>query len=183
MSAMNGLRITSRVLQKSNRSIFMFGGIMLKKLTVLILIFLTSTAAAQDFTTLFPFEKFSKWMNSITLKDFQMAGVENMATDPTVSDRKYRAIFSGNQGMLNVQLSQGKFFSDYQYNNDFKDIKSFNKNGLEMVYIGKPQMPMSFIRVNVPEYKATFSIMASPRKDKNAMISLLEQIQIYKYFK
>lgn len=156
---------------------------MKKKLTVFILIFFTSVASAQDFSSLFPFEKFSKWMNSTPLKGYQVAGVDDMSTDTSVSDRKYRAIFTGNQGMINVQLSQGKFFDDYKHGNDFKNVKPFNKDGFETVYLSKSQMPMSFIRVKVPKYKATFSIMASPKKDKKTMEALLEQIELYRHLK
>ena len=47
-------------------------------------------------------------MNSTLIKAYQVAGVEDMSTDASVSDRKYRAIFTGNQGMINVRLSSGK---------------------------------------------------------------------------
>ncbi len=156
---------------------------MKKRLIVFFLIFFTSMAFAQDFSSLFPFDKFSKWMKSAHLKGYQVAGVEDMSTDTSVSDRKYRAIFSGKQGMANIQLSQEKFFYDYKYSNDFKDVKPFHKNGFEIVYLSKPQMPMSFIRVKIPKYKATFSIMTSPKKDQKSMESLLEQIDVYKYLK
>jgi len=153
------------------------------KLIVLILIIFTSVASAQDFSSLFPFEKFSQWMNSTSIKGYQAAGVDDMSTDTSVSDRKYRAIFTGNQGMLNVQISQGKFFDDYKHSNDFKTVTSFNKKGFETVYLSKPQMPMSFVRVKFPSYKATFSIMASPKKDKKTMETILEQIELYRYLK
>ena len=153
------------------------------KLTVFVLLLFTSVASAQDFSSLFPFEKFSKWMNSTTLKGYQAAGVEDLSTDTSVSDRKYRAIFTGNQGMINVQLSQEKFFDDYKHSNDFKNITPFNKNGYETVYLSTSQMPMSFIRVKIPKYKATFSIMASPKIDKKTMETLLEQIGLYQNIK
>ena len=122
-------------------------------------------------------------MNSTLIKAYQVAGVEDMSTDASVSDRKYRAIFTGNQGMINVQLSPGKFFNDYRHSNDFKNVEPYNKEGFETVYLSKPQMPMSFIRVKAPKYKATFSIMASPKKDKKSMETLFEEIGIYKYLK
>ncbi|MCF7936761.1 MAG: hypothetical protein K9L28_10520 [Synergistales bacterium] len=158
----------------------------MKKLTVLaisILILFASMVSAQDFSSLFPFERFSKWMGSTTLEGYQMAGVEDMSTDTTVSDRKYRAIFTGNQGMINVQLSQERFFYDYKQGNDFQNAASSNIKGLETVYLSKPQMPMSFIRVRVPQYKATFSIMSSPQKDQKSMEVWLEEIGIYRHFK
>ena len=122
-------------------------------------------------------------MHSTSMTGYQVAGVENMAEDTSVADRKFRAIFSGNQGMINVQLSPEKFFADYKNSNDFKNTPSFQKNGFETVYLGKPQMPMSFIRVKIPQYKATFSIMASPQKDQSSMEAMLEQIGLYDYLK
>ncbi len=157
----------------------------MKKIIPFLLVFVCCFASvyAQDFTALYSFEKFTNWMNSLSLKNYNCAGIENEAQDQTVQDRKYKAIFSCNSGMLNISLSPEKNFNDYKTDNNFKNVTSYMRENYETVYLGSPNLSMSFIRVKIPDYKATFQIMAYPKMDKGSMENMLDQFKVYENIK